>query len=98
MTEDLAVDVQALEYVIANPEARRELLWLRAREKGDDWTISDLRRVDPQIEARLQLAQGPFDDDADFGSLYDDCLERHLRRFSESHAGVRKRGRRTRTC
>lgn len=96
MHEDLAVDIQALEHVVADAEARRELLWLRAREKGDDWTIRDLKRVDPGIEERLRVAQGPFDDAADFGQMYDDCLERHLRRFSSRKSLARHRARRAR--
>lgn len=96
MQEDLSVEVQALEHVVADAQARRELLWLRAKEKGDAWTISDLKRADPEIEERLQAAQGPFDDQADFGRLYDQCLDRHLRRFTNRKSVARQRARRAR--
>jgi hypothetical protein len=80
MMADLRLDVQALEQVVADCRARRELLWLRARKNGDEATVSDLKRIDPGVDERIQAFHGDINDDTDFDRLYDACLERHLRR------------------
>jgi hypothetical protein len=37
----------------ANDAIRREMLWLRAKEKGDEDTARDLESVDPTLKTRL---------------------------------------------
>ena len=42
--------------IAADPHARRELLWLRAREKDDIALASDLEEIDPGLLDRLRAA------------------------------------------
>jgi len=70
--------IEELDLLISDPTARRELLWLRAKEKEDTWSIMDLQRVDPEIESRIADLFGEMADDADFGELYDRCFDWHV--------------------
>lgn len=56
-------EIDALERIGLNPIARRELLWIRAKEKGDRRTARDYERMDPGLKARMQalLEQRPED-------------------------------------
>jgi hypothetical protein len=49
-------EVQVLDVIVSDVKARRELLWLRAKEKGDEATARDLVRIDPGIVDRLSVA------------------------------------------
>jgi hypothetical protein len=46
--------IKSFERVVNDAEARRELIWLRAAEKGDRETIEALEREDPDIPRRLE--------------------------------------------
>jgi hypothetical protein len=94
---EVTESVETLERIVANGDARRELLWLRARMKNDDEALQALERTDARIEERLRLAHGAFDEETDFGKVYDECLERHARTFALSDEPAprrRPRGRR----
>jgi hypothetical protein len=86
MTDELTFDIRLFQRLVDDPLARREMLFLRAKEKGDDWSQRDLKRVDPEVEARIRAAHGDFDDETDFGRLQDECYERHARRIQELDA------------
>lgn len=86
MTTTTCIDEKWLEAylgLVAHEESRRELLWLRAMETGED--ARTLERVDPSLRARLAFFLG-FSFDAlgalsererarEFGRLYDEHLE-----------------------
>lgn len=46
----------ALAKIVADPRARRELLWLRSKEKVDDDGARDIERLDPDVVGRLRAA------------------------------------------
>jgi hypothetical protein len=45
--------MQAMESIMNNVELRRELLWLRAMEKGRIEDARDMERTDPRVRERL---------------------------------------------
>jgi hypothetical protein len=51
--------------IVADSQARRELLWLRAKEKGHDEDAADLERIDPTVVERLRAAGFDVGDRAD---------------------------------
>ncbi|MBN9166525.1 MAG: hypothetical protein BGO98_05820 [Myxococcales bacterium 68-20] len=72
--------------IAADPHARRELLWLRAREKDDIALASDLEEIDPGLLDRLRAAgvdlterpgELPHERRERFGRLSDECYRRH---------------------
>jgi hypothetical protein len=86
-------DARALERISGDPRARRELLWLRANEKGDQEMARGLERVDPRLVGRLRAAGLDIGNRAGesraarrerFGRLWDECYDRHVRRLRES--------------
>ncbi len=44
----------ALDRIAHEPSTRRELLWLRAMERGDEQTARWVERTDPSVPDRLQ--------------------------------------------
>lgn len=46
--------VRALDHIAHDPGARRELLWIRALERGDAATAESIERVDPGVADRLE--------------------------------------------
>ncbi len=79
-------DLRVLEKIVADADARRELLWLRAHEKEDEDEARALERTDPGIVARLKAAGFDIGDDPDevprmrrerFARLWHDCYDRH---------------------
>ena len=38
-----------------DPVARRDLLWLRAKEKEDEESVADLEHVDPDLAHRMRV-------------------------------------------
>lgn len=83
---------RAIERIVADHHARRELLWLRAKEKGDHALALDLERVDPDLVARLRRAGFDVDErhgesararSERFGQLWDRCHARHLASFGD---------------
>jgi hypothetical protein len=77
--------------MIENDHARRELLWLRAQEKEDEWSMRDLERVDPDLVDRLRAAgcdveehpgELPRERSERFGRFYDERLHWHMRMFA----------------
>jgi hypothetical protein len=55
-TQSRGVDafVAAYDKVVRDPRARRELIWLRAKEKDDDESVRSLERADPGLRARMR--------------------------------------------
>jgi len=81
------LDLSAFEAIVADPIARRELLWLRAKEKDDDEQAASLLEVDPGIVDRLRraghdvdgaLREGVRERRKRFGLLSDECYARHV--------------------
>jgi hypothetical protein len=75
------------EKLVADTRARRELLWLRAKEKGDEGAAADLERMDPEIISRLREAGLDLDGSPNerrearrerFGRLSDERFEHHV--------------------
>jgi hypothetical protein len=82
------MDVHIFERIVRNVDARRELLWLRAKEKEDDEAAFDLERIDPGIIERLRASGADIEERQSEGSrerrdryglAYDECFERHAR-------------------
>lgn len=46
--------VEVWDRIARNATLRRELLWLRAREKSDDGEIRSLERIDPELAERMR--------------------------------------------
>ncbi len=76
-----------IEALVCDRHARRELLWLRAKERGDDASARDLERVDPAIVERLsaagldvadRCAEPPAVRSDRYGRLFDACFEHHV--------------------
>lgn len=72
--------------IAADPHARRELLWLRAREKEDLAMARDLEEIDPGLLERLRAAGVDLTERPDelphqrrerFSRLSDECYRRH---------------------
>jgi hypothetical protein len=83
-------ELVVLQKLMADDHARRELLWLRAKEKEDDITARDLERVDPELVRRLRDAgadvserdyEGARERRERYGRLHDECHERHATRI-----------------
>jgi hypothetical protein len=79
-------DAHVLRNMSEDPCARRELLWLRAKEKGEDEHARDLEQVDPQITERLRAAgldagersgESPAERRERYGRLWDECYALH---------------------
>ena len=78
--------VSVVERMISYAQARRELLWLRAKEREDEISADDLQHVDPALIERLRAAGADIDErpgeDLEarrvrFGELWDQCYRRH---------------------
>jgi hypothetical protein len=52
-------DPELVRKLVEHDDARRELLWLRAREKRDRRSIQGLRRADAALAARMQAYEKP---------------------------------------
>lgn len=75
---------------LEDEDARRELLWLRAKEEGDELAARDLEYVDPSLIDRLRAAgvdvdehpgEGPAERRKRFARLWDECWTRHEQRL-----------------
>ncbi len=53
MLDEIDWDEEAMRRMSDDPIARRELLWLRAKEKEDHVTVADLERLDPELADRM---------------------------------------------
>jgi hypothetical protein len=73
--------VAALDRIARDPAARRELLWLRAKEKDDLETVRSLERADPGLGERLR----PFEQKlfGDEGSCSRDRQDAYARLWTE---------------
>ena len=49
LNDEVDEDLNKLRLAINNPVLRRQLLWLRAKEKGDEDSAADLVRIEPAI-------------------------------------------------
>ena len=83
-------DARTLQQIATNAHSRRELLYLRALEKGDEREARSLLRVDPSIVQRLRSVgldpeQGgeselPRERRDRMGRLWDACWRHHAGR------------------
>jgi hypothetical protein len=67
----------ALDRIVANARMRRELLWLLAKDKGDEGTVLDLEIIEPGLAEHMQRLVAEFRarderEEVDFGRLYDE--------------------------
>lgn len=84
------MNIRIFEKLIADPHARRELLWLRAKEKGNEGDARDIERVDPGVVARLREAGFDVDVGLDerrslrerFGRMMDERQRQHMDRLA----------------
>jgi len=85
--------LEGLEAICADDEARRELLWLRAKQNDDESSIRALERIDPGLPDRLSWASARFESwrpmlrwsrDAEhaWGKIYDVCFDAHAARLT----------------
>jgi hypothetical protein len=88
---EASMDIRIFEKVIADPHARRELLWLRAKEKCNDRDAREIERIDPGVVARLRAAGLDIDvrsDDEErgrrerFSRMMDERQEQHMNRLA----------------
>ncbi len=84
-TEPYSIEsIDGLEAAIAinqNPHARRELLWLRAKEKRCEQLVEDLESCDPGIVDRLRADLDIDDVHVDWADLYDQRFVHHAARL-----------------
>jgi hypothetical protein len=81
---------QVIDVICTDDVARRELLWLRAKQKGDAEVVALLEGVDPELVDRMREVErsvGAEDDDrarrAAYGRAWDECFQRHAARLAE---------------
>ena len=86
-------EVELLDALCKDPDARRELLWLRAKEKEDDESLRSLERVDPTLRGRLaDVARRVEAEDDDrerseaWGREWDERYEWHMARLAAARA------------
>ncbi len=93
--------VSALDRIARDPASRRELLWIRAAERGDAATVASIERVDPGVAARLErlamrvlactLPPADLDDPAVrrelFLRIHDERFRHHCARFAGQPCG-----------
>lgn len=84
------MNLDAIEAICRDPDARRELLWLRAKEKEDEESRISLEEVDPGIVRRLEASgfditerEGEHwrDRRERFAQLYEECYDLHAARL-----------------
>ncbi len=80
------LDVDVIRKLVAHDDARRELLWLRAREKQDRSSIRSLQRADAALAARMREYEKPALEEHDprarvraFQVLHDETYEHWAR-------------------
>jgi len=93
--------VRALDRIARDPASRRELLWVRAVERGDVSTAASIERVDPGVSSRLEplamrvlecaLPPADLDDPAVrrelFLRIHDERFRHHCARFAGQPCG-----------
>lgn len=96
-----ALFVSALDRIARDPASRRELLWVRAAERGDAATVASIERVDPGVASRLErlamrvlecaLPPADLDDPAVrrelFLRIHDERFRHHCARFAQQPCG-----------
>ena len=90
-------EIELLDALCRDPDARRELLWLRAREKGDDDAARALERADPMLRRRLRPIAAPIDAEPDerarreaWSRAWDARYDAHMGRLAQAR-GARRR-------
>lgn len=91
----------AIDRIVADEENRRELLWLRAREKDDDVHARRLVGGDPSLPLRLRYLHGVDFDAIDaldprrrehvYAALFDDHLDWLLGREGSDETRLERR-------
>ncbi len=93
--------VGALERIAHDPAARRELVWVRALERGDAAAAARIERADPGVKGRLErlamrilecaLPPADLDDPGMRRELYlrihDERFRHHCARFAKTPCG-----------
>jgi hypothetical protein len=96
-----ALFVRALDRIARDPATRRELLWVRAMERGDAPAVASIERVDPGVADRLEplalrilecaLPPADIDDPGIRRELYlrihDERFRHHCARFAREPCG-----------
>ena len=77
------MDADTLDRICRDDTARRELLWLRARERADWLSVRLLEDTDPGIPTRLKAAGVDIEDDRStyFLEAWDETYARHAARL-----------------
>jgi len=82
-------DWQVIDVICQDDGARRELLWLRAKQKGDAEVVSLLEGVDPDLVERMREVERAIGDEPDvrrryeaYGRAWDECFRRHAVRLA----------------
>ena len=79
---------EIIKNICRDDKARRELLWLRAMEKGDEDAVEILERSDPGLRDRMSGYEMKLEEKEvrsasarreAFGRFWDECFERHSR-------------------
>lgn len=90
-------EVELVDALCRDSDARRELLWLGAREKGDDETVRSLERADPTLTARMRPIAAPIEADPDawrrreaWAQAWHTRYDAHMARLARAH-GARRR-------
>ena len=87
MLDDIVWDEETVRRMSEDPISRRELLWLRAKEKEDDRTVADLERLDPELAERMRDVEWIADLDDDrkrrdaYGRAWDQRWKFHALRL-----------------
>jgi hypothetical protein len=59
------LDAEIIRMMCEDTTTRRELLWLRAKEKEDHETVADLERIDPNLAERMRDVEATIGDELD---------------------------------
>jgi len=83
-------DWQVIDVICQDDGARRELLWLRAKEKGDAEVVALLEGVDPGLLERMRDVESSIRDEPDdrrrsaaYARAWDECFQRHAARLEQ---------------
>jgi hypothetical protein len=88
-----AAFASALARILRDDRARREWLWLRAREKEDDESLRCLERADRDLPSRMAACDaevGAIDDPRARKEAYGRLLDERLPRFNDVDCGCRE--------
>ncbi len=83
-------DIAIIDTIARDESARRELLWLRAKEKGYEEVLLALVDVDPglpermrDVEQAIHAGLGETERALAYSRAWDACYAKHAARFTE---------------